>query len=249
MKITNYNEFKEECLNVRKYQYVSPKTTLWKKLVLGYIKQKYESHYELCRDVMNNGPQENKKIWFDLQKKFIRTVEWMEEYIEGLNDGEQNNESFSIRQKPINEDILNIINISKYNFHDEIIKHAFNKMQSKNYNGVINECCKAFETYIQKKSRCDSIGTNLMGTVFNKKNPTLKIIDEYSQQFNSQSNNDRQESIMYLSKGLICIRNILSHNTEIEYQLNENDMIEILFLINYLFQQSDKMTEVCHDKI
>ena len=47
---------------------------------------------------------------------------------------------------------------------------------------------------------------------------------------------------MYLSKGLICIRNILSHNTEIEYQLNENDMIEILFLINHLFKQSDKMT-------
>ena len=80
-----------------------------------------------------------------------------------------------------------------------------------------------------------------MGTVFIKF-PTLKITDKYSQQLSSQSNDDRQESIMYLSKGLICIRNILSHNTEIEYQLNENDMIEILFLINHLFKQSDKMT-------
>ena len=242
MKIANYNEFKEECSNIKKCKDVSAKTTLWKKLVLDYIKQEYGVHYELCKDVINKGPQEKGGIWFDEQKKLIRTVEWFEEYVEGLNDGKQDNETNNIAQKPFNEKILDIINISKYNFHDEIIKHGFNKMQSKNYNGVINECCKAFETYIQKKSICDSTGTNLMGTVFNKKNPTLKITDKYSQQLSSQSNDDRQESIMYLSKGLICIRNILSHNTEIEYQLNENDMIEILFLINHLFKQSDKMT-------
>ena len=242
MKITNYNEFKVECSNIKKYQYVSPKTTLWKKLVLEYIKQKYKPHHELCRNVMNHGPQETTGIWLNTQKKFISTVEWIEEYVEGLNDEERNNESFNIARKPINGEVSNIINISKYDFHDEIIKHALNKIRSKNYNGVINECCKAFETYIQKKSICDSTGTNLMGTVFNKKNPTLKITDKYSQQLSSQSNDDRQESIMYLSKGLICIRNILSHNTEIEYQLNENDMIEILFLINHLFKQSDKMT-------
>ena len=243
MKITNYNEFKEECLNVKKYEYSSPETALWKKSVLEYIEHKYEKlDYKACKHVINNGSLELDKICLDPQKKFKNTVKWIEGYVKGLNDGKQNNESFSTERKPINENILNIINGPKYKFHDEIIKHASNKIQSKDYNRVINECCKSFEAYIQKKSKDDSTGIKLVGAVFNKKRPILKIIDECSQKLNSHSNDDRQESIMYLSKGLICIRNILSHSTEIDYKLTENDMIEMLFLINYLFKQIDKMT-------
>ena len=61
------------------------------------------------------------------------------------------NEIIIVQYSIFNGEVSNIINISKYDFHDEIIKHALNKIRSKNYNGVINECCKAFETYIQKK--------------------------------------------------------------------------------------------------
>ncbi|HHW20518.1 TIGR02391 family protein [Thermodesulfovibrio thiophilus] len=120
------------------------------------------------------------------------------------------------------------------NFHPDVRTHARPLfVEGKNFHAVF-ECCKAFDKYIQEKSGINKHGVELMGAALSLKGP-LKINDQ-----RTETERNEQEGVMYLCIGLMrAIRNPEAHEPELDWPITQEDSLNILSLISFLWQKID----------
>ena len=232
MQIKTYDDFKHACIIAKGEFFDSPIAIMWKKKSLEYIKQNYSgSDYHSCHSEvypLSYSARTNMMA----QKRYLDSINWIEKYITELYMDGDSTESTKPKQQP-NENIS-----SQHTYHKEILKHAEKWIKSKNYHVAIKECCIAFEEYVQKRSKLQLTGKELMSNVFKLTHPVLKFNNN---KLNNETINNAQDGLKFLTMGMIChIRNPISHATKFNYDITDDEAIEILHFISYLFRIVDK---------
>jgi len=132
-------------------------------------------------------------------------------------------------QRSKNEEIFD-----SRNFHFEVRRHARLLFLEGRYFHAVFESCKAFDKYIQEKSGIDKHGAELMGAALSLKGP-LKINTQ-----RTETERNEQEGVMHLCMGLMrAIRNPEAHEPELDWPITQEDAINILSLISFLWQKID----------
>lgn len=135
-------------------------------------------------------------------------------------------------QKPLEE---NAKIFNERNFHSEIIKHAEKPYKELNFASAVFECAKAFEKAVQNKSKIEAIGEKLMSTAFSLKG-TLKL-----NKLVSETERNEQEGIMHLAMGFMkAIKNPQSHEPVVDWPISQNDALDLLSFLSFLWKQLDK---------
>ena len=125
---------------------------------------------------------------------------------------------------------------SRY-YHYEIQKHSRNLFIEGKYFHAVFECCKAFDKYVQEKSKIEKTGSKLMTEAL-KISGTLKL----NQQITSSDKNE-QLGVMNLCIGLMsAVRNTGAHEPELNWPIKQNDAMDILSLLSFLWRKIDDAT-------
>lgn len=122
-------------------------------------------------------------------------------------------------------------------FHTEIKRHGQPLFLQGQYFHAVFECCKAFDKYVQKKSKLDNLsGSGLMSAAFSVGKGRLRLST-----LNSETERDEQEGLMHLCMGLInAIRNPGGHEPALDRPMSREDALDVLSLISFLYRQVDK---------
>jgi len=120
------------------------------------------------------------------------------------------------------------------NFHPDVRKHARPLFVEGKHFYAVFECCKAFDKYIREKSGINKHGVELMGAALSLKGP-LKI---HTQPTETERN--EQEGVKHLCMGLMrAIRNPEAHEPELNWPITQEDSLDILSLISFLWRKID----------
>ena len=121
-------------------------------------------------------------------------------------------------------------------FHPKVVRHAKQQFTDGHYFDAVDECCKAFEKYVAEKSKTTRRGYKLMSEFLNNNNGLLKLNSG-----KTQTELDSQEGLMHLCMGLVLgIRNPVEHEPQLDYNISEQDALDVLSFISYLYRQIDK---------
>ncbi|MCR4422590.1 MAG: TIGR02391 family protein [Exilispira sp.] len=179
-------------------------------------------------------------------QEYFEKAEYYKEIVEKMNeilafyDMEVNFKTGKIIVKPSNSPTLRSqhsqaeLIFDARNFHLEVRKHSRLLFKEGKYFYAVFECCKAFDKYVQEKSRINKHGAELKGAALSLKGP-LKI---NTQRTDTEKN--EQEGIMHLCIGLMrAIRNPEAHEPELDWPITQEDALNILSLISFLWQKID----------
>jgi uncharacterized protein (TIGR02391 family) len=120
------------------------------------------------------------------------------------------------------------------NYHYEVRKHARDLFVDEKYFHAVFECCKAFDKYVQSKSLISASGFSLMSKALSIEGP-LKVNGQ-----STESEIDEQKGVMHLCMGLSsAVRNIKAHEPVLEWPITEEDALDILSLISFLWRKID----------
>lgn len=126
--------------------------------------------------------------------------------------------------------------IDSLGLHPYLLPECAELFKNGHINDAIRKALEKYEVFIQKKSLVnDKIGTDLMGCVFNKDNPVIKI---------TLCSNKRelglQEGFMHVSVGVMGYwRNMFSHGDE--DQISYLDAIAVLSLVSTMMMTIDNI--------
>ena len=125
------------------------------------------------------------------------------------------------------------------NYHFEIVMHGKEPFVRQDYFKAVNECCKAFENYVSKKSGLQESGSRLMGKALSG-NGKLRL-----NSYITETEKNQQDGLRTLCLGLVQkIRNPMSHETQHTLHMDKQDALDILGLISYLYKEIDKCQTV-----
>lgn len=139
----------------------------------------------------------------------------------------------------ISQKALNLENHNQFlsrDFHPEIIKHCRELFLQGNYFHAVFEACKAYNLCVKQKAQSLKDGAPLMLDVWGCDKGVLKITP-----CSSQTDKDVQDGIKFLSTGVMqAIRNPTAHVPAILWPISQQDCLDILGLVSFLFRQIDK---------
>lgn len=108
------------------------------------------------------------------------------------------------------EDSTQIGNLlfNKMQFHPLVVEASKSLFESRHYYDAIFAAYKAIDNFVKKKTGLSIYGEDLMGKVFNKDNPIIKL-----NELRTLSNRNEQKGFMYLFQGaMLGIRNPKAHD-------------------------------------
>ncbi|MBF0464951.1 MAG: TIGR02391 family protein [Nitrospirae bacterium] len=140
----------------------------------------------------------------------------------------------------LNEDVVEVsydTNLNDFvsrNYHSEININCERLFNDGHYFHAVFEASKVYNKLVKEKSQSNKDGSELMMSALNK-NGVLKFT-----RCESDTDINVQEGIMHLSAGLMrAIRNPQAHEPAIDWNMNNEDCLDILSLISYLLKQLD----------
>jgi uncharacterized protein (TIGR02391 family) len=120
-------------------------------------------------------------------------------------------------------------------FHPTVCAHARELFIAGDHYHAVFECCKAFDVAVRTKAQSERHGAELMGTILS----ITGVLKLNAQQTESELN--EQEGYKHLCMGLMrAIRNPVSHEPEKDWPMSQEDALDMLSLLSYLFRQLDK---------
>lgn len=119
-------------------------------------------------------------------------------------------------------------------FHPEVVRNGKDLFNEKRYFHAVFECIKALEKYVQRKAKSNLSGVKLMTQELSM-NGSLKINSQ-----RTQTEMNEQEGVRDLCRGLMMsIRNYTAHELALEKPITEEDALDILSLVSYLYRKID----------
>lgn len=120
-------------------------------------------------------------------------------------------------------------------FHSSVVNHARDLFFQGNYFHAVFEAAKAYNKSVREKARSDKEGSSLMMDVWGCRGGVLKIT-----KCSSETDVNVQDGIKFLSVGLMrAIRNPTAHEPATDWPINEEDCLDILSFISFLFRRLD----------
>ena len=125
------------------------------------------------------------------------------------------------------------------NVHEYILTYCNAELLQENYFHAVLEACKSIASKIREITGLDSDGAKLIDESFGGKDPVLKI-----NSFDSETKRSEQSGFLNLAKGLFgTFRNPTAHNPKIEWEMTEDDALDIFVLASYLIKRIIKATK------
>jgi len=121
-------------------------------------------------------------------------------------------------------------------FHPEVAQHCRILFSQGNYFHAVFEAAKVYNKLVRTKAQSDKDGSDLMMAVWGPDSGVLKVTP-------CQSDTDKnvQDGIKFLSAGLMrAVRNPTAHEPALHWPIAEQDAIDTLGFLSFLFRQLDK---------
>ena len=142
-----------------------------------------------------------------------------------------------LKENGVSLSLLNRENYEAFsarNFHREVVEHSRDLFLQSNYFHAVFESAKAYNKAVGSKAQSDRDGANLMLKVWDCSG-TLKVTP-----CESETDQNVQDGIKFLSAGLMrAIRNPTAHEPAVDWPISQQDCLDILSFISFLFRQLD----------
>jgi uncharacterized protein (TIGR02391 family) len=128
--------------------------------------------------------------------------------------------------------------LSNRNVHDDVLSFCRAELLDENYFHAVFEAMKSIAAKIRKLSGLQSDGADLVHQAFSQSNtgPVLAI-----NQFITETDKGEQRGFVNLLSGLFgTIRNPLAHNPKVEWDMSEQDALDILTMASLIHRKLDK---------
>ncbi|MDD3626869.1 MAG: TIGR02391 family protein [bacterium] len=122
--------------------------------------------------------------------------------------------------------------------HKDLLEFCRKELLQDNYFHAILEATKSINSKVQKYSGIIKDGAQLVDEAFGGANPILKI-----NPLNTESEKMEQKGFMNLIKGLLgTFRNPTAHAPKIEWDLKEEDALDLFTFVSYILRRIDNCT-------
>lgn len=125
-------------------------------------------------------------------------------------------------------------------FHPEVVRHSQRLFLQGNYFHSVFESAKAYNKLVREKAQSDKDGETLMLEVWGYERGVLKVT-----RCETETDRNVQDGIKFLSAGLMrAIRNPIAHEPALDWPITEEDCLDILSFLSFLFRKFDDATFV-----
>jgi len=120
--------------------------------------------------------------------------------------------------------------------HSKVLEHCRAEILQDNYFHAVLEAMKSITVRIRALSGLDGDGAELVDATFGGRSPKLTI-----NAFDTKSLRGEQRGFVSLLKGLYgMVRNPVAHEARIEWEMSEQDAVDILTTISLVHRKIDK---------
>ena len=127
--------------------------------------------------------------------------------------------------------------LRKRNVHDRVLDFCKAELVQSNYFHAVFEAMKSIKTRINELSGEDGDGAPLVDAAFGMAGGPIIAINKLQ----NQTDEGEQKGFAHLLKGLFgMIRNPLAHRAKIEWQMPEEDALDILTTISFVHRKLDQ---------
>ena len=124
--------------------------------------------------------------------------------------------------------------------HQLVFSYCNSELLANNYFHAVLESSKGLIKRIQDLAGVKYDGQNLMENVFKDDNPILIINN-----FQSKSEKDEHRGFRNLLIGIVAMfRNPSSHELKVEWNMSEQDALDIMAMISYCHRRLDKAQKI-----
>ncbi len=231
------NSFKTIFKESRVHSYLDRKGSKKQRLIYGFGKV-YQQHlrlpYTILRKVLSQGEQYRK------HKRVPIKPEEIDELRDCLKKLELNLDA-ELSAIELNPDLPEIQvppkdlveRLENHPLVEEIRSDPLQKFKDGHFNEAVRKACEKYEVKVQGLSGNSSIGSSLMGQVFNPQSPAVTITTG-----SQQNTTTIQEGYQKLAMGMMSgIRNIFSHGDE--DRRTPEEAYEMLLFVNWMFRKLD----------
>ena len=185
----------------------------------------------------------NTKEWYENKLFELNKILSFEGY-EILNDGIIRKSSF--KTTTINEAVARAkklrTELISRKVHQDILIYCNEELLVNNYFHAVFEATKSIASKIREKTNLTLDGSDLVDEAFSfrSKLPMLAL-----SKLETESEKSEQKGFMNLIKGIFgTFRNTTAHSPKIEWNMNEEDALDILSMISFVHRKLDKSIEV-----
>ncbi len=120
-------------------------------------------------------------------------------------------------------------------FHGEVARHSQRLFLQGNFFHAVFESAKAYNKLVREKSQTERDGQSLMLEVWGCDKGVLKIT-----QCQSETERNVQDGVKFLAAGLMqAIRNPTAHEPALDWPISQDDCLDILSFLSFLFRKLD----------
>lgn len=125
--------------------------------------------------------------------------------------------------------------VSDRNLHSDLLRFCSAELLQENYFHAVLEATKSVASKIRSMTGLSSDGSQLIDDAFGGPNPILKI-----NTFKTNTERSEQRGFVNLAKGLFgTFRNPTAHAPKIEWNLEEQDALDLFTLASYVLRRID----------
>ena len=119
--------------------------------------------------------------------------------------------------------------------HSKVLEHCRAEVLQENYFHAVFEAMKSITVRIRMLSGLDGDGAELIDAAFSGSSPRLTI-----NTIDTESRQGEQRGFVSILKGLYgMVRNPLAHEARIEWEMSEQDAIDVLTTISFIHRKID----------
>lgn len=217
---------------------VDPQNTKWKRLFNAFIKHQNENQTGVM--VLNFITKAlSPKLFIgnaDLFKEKVRTINKVLAFhgLEWRDDGKYHKiDAANTLSEAESKATLLKQKLEARNVHSYILDYCKAELLTDNYFHAVLEACKSIASLVRNKTGLKTDGAQLIDDAFGGDNPKLKI-----NSFVNVTEKSEQKGFVNLSKGLFgTFRNPTAHAPKIEWNMTEQDALDIFSLASYIYRR------------
>lgn len=223
---------------------VTPETTKWKRLFNAFIefqnKRQFGNHVVVfINHAMNPAQYTQSPTLFSERRDQLNTVL----SFSGMYVGEDGKVRRAKKASNLNEAMKRAnrlhAELTSRRVHQNVLRFCKAELLQENYFHAVFEALKSITSKIRELSDLDSDGAKLVDEAFGLGkdcNPILAIND-----LSSETRRGEQTGYINLLKGLLgTIRNPLAHTPKIEWDMSEQDTLDILTTLSLVHRKLDR---------
>ncbi|MBY0378973.1 MAG: TIGR02391 family protein [Burkholderiales bacterium] len=127
--------------------------------------------------------------------------------------------------------------LTQRNTHVEVFKYCTKELVANNYFHAVFESCKGVACRLRDFTGLNKDGAELVDMIFSLSNPIVKINGLIS-----ESEKSEHKGFANLLKGIFgMIRNPLAHDPKLNWNMNEQDALDIFAMLSMIHRKIDIM--------